>query len=47
MKINEEDIVEFIEDRIIITSSGEKLIKIMPFEWDDFLNDLRRKEKNK
>ena len=44
MKIDEEDIVEFIEEHIVTKETG-KLIRILPFEWDDFLKEQRNKLK--
>ena len=44
MKIDEEDIIEFIEDHTFMKRTG-KLIKILPFEWDDFLKEQRDKNK--
>lgn len=41
--INEREgmLVEFIEDHTITKPAG-KLIKILPFEWDDFLAKWRK-----
>lgn len=42
MKIDEKDLIEFIEDHIVTKPTG-KIIRILPFEWDDFLKEQREK----
>lgn len=43
MEIEEEDLIEFIGDRTITLPTG-KIVRFMPFEFDDWLNSLRESE---
>lgn len=42
MKIDREDLLEFVEDHIV-TKPGGKLIRILPFEFDEFLKEQEDK----
>ena len=41
IKEREAMLIEFIEDHIVTKPAG-KLIRINPFEWDDFLEKYRK-----